>query len=89
MSATLEVKGGDKTFVRSVLVEINGTGDTKVMWNPRDKDEVENARKSFDRLEKRGFRAFKVNKAGAAGERLTAFDPAAEKIIMVPQLAGG
>lgn len=78
--------GSAKTAIMHVL---DDTGDTKIMWNPRDKDEVKNAKKNFARLVEQGFRAFSVKKTGEKGERLTEFDPASEKIIFVPQLAGG
>ncbi len=78
--------GGAKVAIMHVL---DDTGDTKIMWNPRDEDEVKNAKKNFARLIDKGFRAFKVLSDGKPGERITEFDKDAEKIIFVPQLAGG
>lgn len=68
---------------------IDETGDTKHMWNPRDMDEVAAARKLFQTFNDKGFKAFRVNARGEAGERIREFDPSAEKIIFIPQLAGG
>lgn len=82
----MKVYGGDRKMVMSIL---DSSGDTKIMWNPRDKDECKVAKASFDTLTAKGFRAFRVDKKGAAGERITEFDKSAEKIIMVPQMAGG
>lgn len=84
--AELKVFGGDKKMVMAVL---DKTGDTKIMWNPRDKDEVKVAKTSFDTLTGKGFRAFKVNAKGEPADRITEFDKHAEKIILVPQMAGG
>lgn len=78
--------GRNKKAVMSIL---DSTGDTKIMWNPRDDDEVDTAESAFDKLVKKGFRAFRVDAKGKAGERIDKFDSKAEKIIMVPQLAGG
>lgn len=75
---------------KHVMHELNRSGDTKVMWNPRDADEVENARKTFIRLLGKGFKAFRVSATGGQeGRAITEFDPNAEKIIFIPQLAGG
>lgn len=78
--------GSARTALLHILDE---TGDTKVMWNPRDVDEVKAAQKTFERLTGKGFRAFRVNSTGGQGERIEAFDKEAEKIILIPQLAGG
>lgn len=80
-------------FGRKVLLSTGAAlepGDTKVIWNPRDEDEVTNARRTFDELvgEKR-FAAFRVRERGARGEQVTEFDPDAEKLIIVPPMAGG
>lgn len=91
----LEVRGGDKEVVRNMLVEMRPShaakaGDTKVMWNPRDPDEVQTARKAYERLVRKGFRAFRVGSDGKAiTPAMTEFDPNAEKIILAPQMAGG
>jgi len=65
-------------------------GDTKVIWNAENADEVENARRTFNDLRRKGFTAYSVR--GEKGERdrvITEFDPGAERIIMVPRVAGG
>jgi hypothetical protein len=65
-------------------------GDTKVIWNADNADEVENARRTFNDLRRKGFTAFSVK--GDKGEKdrvITEFDAGAERIIMVPRVAGG
>ena len=64
-------------------------GDTKLIWSSDNADEVEHARKTFEELTKKGFSAFNVKKLGGQGERITKFDPEAEKMILVPQFRGG
>ena len=64
-------------------------GDTKVIWNPENEDEVEAAEAQFDALIAKGFSAFSVGKRGKKDERIEEFDPEAGKIILVPQIRGG
>lgn len=74
-----------------MMAELNETGDTRVIWDSENEDEVEAARATFERLTKdRKFAAFAVKgKGGAQGERIHTFDPEAERIILVPQTVGG
>ena len=64
-------------------------GDTKIIWDSENPDEVEHARKTFEDLTKKGFSAFAVKHMGGQGERIAKFDPSKEKMILVPQLRGG
>lgn len=64
-------------------------GDTKVIWSADNDDEVANAKKTFTDLLKKGFTAFAVKKDGDKGEKVTEFDAQAEKLILVPRMAGG
>jgi len=72
------------------LVTMDHTGDTKLLWDSDNKDEVDNARESFNRLRKKGYFGFSVKgKNGDKGEQLKEFDPDTERIIMAPPLVGG
>ena len=73
------------------MAELNSTGDTRMMWDKDNADEVKAARAHFDDLVNRQrFRAFRaVGKDGNQGDRMREFDPAAERIILVRQLQGG
>ncbi len=75
--------------VRNEMALLDGTGDTKVIWDPKNADEVEAAEAQFNALKKKGFIAYTVNKKGDKGEIIRKFDPDAEKIILSPPLAGG
>lgn len=72
-----------------LLCCLDQTGDTKVIWDPRNTDEVACAKATFDKLTKKGHAAFSVNADGSQGTQIRAFDPTAEKIILVPQMVGG
>lgn len=71
------------------LCVMDRTGDTKMIWNPNNTDEVEAAQATFDRLKKKGYLAYKVTAGGEKGEVITRFDASAEKIIMAPPVVGG
>ncbi len=65
-------------------------GDVKTIWDRSKPEEVENAKRTFDDLRKKGYCAFRVTgKDGEKGEQMTEFDPTAERMIMVPQMRGG
>jgi hypothetical protein len=67
------------------------TGDTRIMWDPRNKDEVDTAKAAFDAAKKKGMIAYKVDATTGekTGEVIREFDKKAGKIIMAPQLVGG
>lgn len=72
------------------LAVMGRQGDTKIIWDPENEDEVANARRTFNELvTDRRFKAFRVRERGAKGEAIDEFDPAAEKLIIVPPMAGG
>ena len=64
-------------------------GDTKVLWDPKNEDEVEAAEEQFDNLIEKGFTAYAVKKDGERGRKITEFNPKAGKIIMIPVIVGG
>jgi hypothetical protein len=68
---------------------IDSTGDTKINFDPKNRDEVEAAEAQFDTLTEKGFTAYHVEKDGSKGKVMKKFDSKAGLIIMVPTLAGG
>lgn len=80
----------DARLVTGIASEMNEKGDTRITWDKYNDAEVEHARTSFNRLTKeKNFRAFKVGRNDAQGERVDRFDPDAERLIFVPQYQGG
>ena len=71
------------------LAIIDQTGDTKVIWDKDNPDEVEAAEDQFDTLTEKGFIAYAVKKSGEAGRKIKKFVADAGKIIMIPPIAGG
>lgn len=69
---------------------MGGKGDTKISWDAASPDEVANARRSFDDLVGKRYAAWSVKgKNGDKDKRIYAFDPDAERIILVPPMQGG
>ena len=68
---------------------LDETGDTKVLWNSDNDDEIDAARETFNRLTKKGYAAFEVSATGKKGKKVDTFDPNAERLIMAPMMAGG
>jgi hypothetical protein len=64
-------------------------GDSRIAWNPENKDEVDAARKAFEEYRRKEFAAFRVSPSGKKDGQISAFDPLAEEIIFVPPIAGG
>jgi metallophosphoesterase superfamily enzyme len=72
-----------------VIVVLDSTGDTKHIWDRNSTVEVEEARALFDRMKAKGLQAWSVTRKGDKDQRITEFDPSAEKIIFAPALVGG
>ena len=64
-------------------------GDTKILWDKENDDEVGIARQTFNDLKKKGFAMFKVKKLGGQGDKITEFDSELQAIIAVPAIRGG
>ena len=76
--------------VRTLPAHMRRAGDSKVIWDPSNDDEIEAAQAQFDVLINKGFRAFKVNKEGEkTGTPIKTFNPKVGKLIMVPAIVGG
>lgn len=71
------------------LAVMDRTGDTKTVWDPGNEAEVENAKKQFNDLRKKGFAIYSVDKAGDKNVIIHTFDPNAAKMIAVPPVVGG
>jgi folate-dependent tRNA-U54 methylase TrmFO/GidA len=74
-----------------VMEIMDRTGDTKKIWDPTKPVEVEDARRTFNDLKKKGYAAFQVrdDDDGTAGEQMRDFDPNAGRMIMRPPMQGG
>lgn len=75
----------------AVFEQMGLEGDVKTVWDPNSADEVEEARRQFERLTKeKKFRAYRVTGTnGERGEPMPSFEAAAGRIVFVPAMAGG
>jgi hypothetical protein len=64
------------------------SGHDELEWDIHDFKSIKKAKKMFDKLLKKGYRAFETAAHGK-GERVKKFDPALEEIVMVPPVSGG
>jgi hypothetical protein len=72
------------------LVILSGSGDDKLIWDPKDGRQTAIAERRFRELRQAGHLAYKVDKRdGSRGEQLLDFDPNEEEIILSPPMAGG
>ena len=79
-----------------VLRVMTAGGDLSVRWDRQQveagdaeaRTAVEEAERLFEQARARGATAFKVV-PGRPAERIERFDPEAEQIVVVPQVAGG
>lgn len=72
------------------MLVLNSRGDTKIMWDRRNAEEVRAAREHFRELLGKHYLAFRAEgREGTRGEQIREFDPDIERIIMVPRSVGG
>lgn len=88
-SLVAEAQVDDVPEGKHVLAILDKTGDTKIIWDPDDENEVANARRTFEDLKAKGFSAYSVNRRGNKDAVVNEFDPDAEKLILTPALVGG
>ena len=73
-----------------VLQRLDHQGDTRIMWDRRNADEVAIAKASFDAAMERRALVYKAEgKDGNRGAQVREFDETAERLIVVPALVGG
>jgi hypothetical protein len=72
-----------------VLQYMSDEGDSRIIWDPANHDEVDAARRTFDDLTKKGYQAYEVRRGGERGQRVRQFDPSLERLILAPATVGG
>lgn len=77
------------TKVVSEMLIMSDEGDTKIIWDKDEEDEVDAARATFDDLKGKGYLAYEVKRNGRKGDVLHKFNAKAEKIILAPRMVGG
>lgn len=70
-------------------ITLDRTGDSRHTFDVAKADELKAAEARFMELTGKGFLAATRPADGTPGRKLTAFDPAADVIVFMPQLVGG
>ena len=68
---------------------LDPNGHTTTMWDPQSPAEVDRARRVFDEMRRRGYRAFRIGKDGGPGEPRRSFDPKDDAMLFVPPIHAG
>jgi hypothetical protein len=74
---------------KHVLQYMSDEGDSRIIWDPDNPDEVDAARAQFDTLVGKGYQAYSVRRGGEKGERVRKFSPDLERLILAPASVGG
>jgi len=73
-----------------VMHELNHEGDTKIVWDSENPEEVAVAKAAFTAARKKGMLAYAAQGAkGERGSQVREFDASAERIILVKPMQGG
>lgn len=67
----------------------NASGDFEVTWHRDNADEVKAARAAFEQAQKDKMLIYRTDRHGNKAEKMTTWDPAAEKVIATRQHQGG
>lgn len=87
---TLEETVHQLSPTQGIIHTLDKTGDTRLIWDRNNEDEVDAARRLFNDLRSKHYTAYRAEgKEGSKGEVIRSFDPEAERIIMAPRLVGG
>ena len=68
---------------------LDPNGHTTTMWDPQSPAEIERARRVFDEMRRRGYRAFRIGKDGGPGQPRHSFDPKDDAMVFVPPIHAG
>lgn len=60
---------------------LDDTGDQRIVWDLRDKKQIEEAKRKFDELVSKGWKPYAIDRNGNKGRRIYAFDAVKEELI--------
>jgi hypothetical protein len=64
-------------------------GHTRTTWDTSSAEEVRKARRIYDDLIRRGYRAFRMEQGGTHGTSKGRFDPQDKETLLVPPIRAG
>jgi hypothetical protein len=89
VSLANEAEEFDLPVGKGLLQYLSDEGDSRIIWDPDNPDEVAAAKAQFDTLVGKGYQAYAVRRGGEKGERVRKFDPHMERVILAPATVGG
>ena len=78
-----------KRVARGILKILDATGDERIVWDREKGLEALQAKKKFNELIEKGYKAYSVDSKGNKKTRIEEFDVDSEEIIMVPATIRG
>ena len=78
-----------KKVARGILKILDVTGDERIVWDREKGLEAMQAKKKFNELIDKGYKAYSVDSKGNKKTRIEEFDVDSEEIIMVPATIRG
>jgi hypothetical protein len=68
---------------------LDPNGHTRTTWDASSPEEVENARRIYNDLMSRGYRAFRMEGGAGEGVPRRTFDPKDKETLLVPPIRAG
>jgi hypothetical protein len=68
---------------------LDPNGHTRTTWDTANPADVETARRIYNDLVRRGFRAFRMDERGREGVPKRGFDPKDKETLLVPPIRAG
>jgi hypothetical protein len=72
-----------------VMKILSEKGDERIVWDKEDGYQAKGAKKKFEELVNKGYKAYSVDTNGKKNRRINEFDIDAEEILMVPKTVKG
>lgn len=74
--------------MKTTLMVMDSSGDTRISFDETESQARNEARELFERMQKAGARAFRMNQ-GTGDEPVNRFEDAQGDVLIVPRIVGG
>ena len=79
-----------KEVAMGEMIILTHEGDTNIMWDPDSDKSIRNAKKKFNDLLGKGYKAFRMSSKGKKqGSFILDFPPHAAELLLIPPMVGG
>lgn len=68
---------------------LDDSGDSRIVWNRRNEQEIREARQKFEEHIRKGYRAYVTRSDGSKGRRIEDFDSLLEEIVLTQEKSLG